>query len=403
MKQVKTSFLPWIYIGLLMASMAAGLLTATPSPQDDFSLYQSFIESLAGGKFDLAIPGFHGTDIWGFAVYMVTRSPIAQIYGLMIAAILLPFFAFIAGKELFKSEWHGVVLASIITMMSFVSFVCLRGWTGPGYWSWMLLTVWAAARQSRFTGIFWALAILSKPFAVILLPLIFVLQKKRKKIFSILNFQFSISPSIITGLLIVAVYLLAQYIQAGQIFVGAHADLSPVGAFQGTERILLNLAHSFQILFSVHNYYYPDPALTGPGNMMHTSPVLIFLGLFGLLAAGEVWKKQLNLASALLAGALFGIAMNAMLDHMDHFYMEASILLFVLAALPVLRKYPLWIPLALLTLHFQPFYFWMQYQSGFALTWWFWAPIAVIDICFAGWLLGLLTGSCSMSSKNSAS
>ena len=396
MKRNALSVLPGLYILLLMGMMTAALLTATPSPQDDFSLYQSFIESLANGNLDLSIPGFHGTDIWGLAVYLVTRSPIAQIHGLMIAAILLPFFAFIAGRALFKDDWYGIVLASIITMMSFVSFVCLRGWTGPAYWSWMLLTVWAAARRSHFTGIFWALAMLSKPFAVVLLPLIYVLQGKKGR-------KISVLPSIITGLLIVAAYLVVQYMQAGQIFVGAHADLSTTDAFQGPKRILLNLAHSFQILFSVHNYYYPDPALTGPGNMMHTSPVLIFLGLFGLLAPGELWKKNLNLSSALLGGALLGIAMNAMLDHMDHFYMEASILLFVLASLPVLRRYPLWIPIALATLHFQPFYFWMQYQSGFLLTWWFWAPVAVIDICFAGWLLGLLTGYCSISSKNSAS
>lgn len=377
--------LPWLSIAVLMAALTAGLLTATPSPQDDHFLYRQFIESLAAGMLDLSIPGFHGTDIFGFIVYLMTGSPIAQIYGLMIPAIGLPLMGFLAGRALFKDTWSGVLLATAIAMMPFISFVLLRGWTGPGYWFWMLMTVWLAARGSRWTGIPWALAILTKPFAVILLPLIIVLNNTtgKKTHRSPLTTHRFVWP-ILSSFMIVALYLVTQYLQSGRIFVGTHTDLA-VGSFiQSGERILLNLAHSLQILFSVHNYYYPNPALTGPGNMMHTTPVLVFLGLFGMLAPKAYWKN-VRIPVSLLVGALLGIAMNALLDHMDHFYMEASILLFVIGAIPVMKKHPFWIPIALATLHFQWFYFWLQYQPGFALTSWFWGIPVVVDLLWFCW------------------
>ena len=377
------SWWTWTYISLLMAAIALGLWTAKPSPQDDFSLYQSFIVSLAHGKVDLSIPGFHGTDIFGLIVYLVTRSSIAQIYGLMIAAVFLPLWGFLAGRALFKDEWHGIALATIVAMMPFVSFVCLRGWTGPGYWTWMLLTIWAAARQSKWTGVFWALAILSKPFAIILLPLIIVLHANRKKNspFSILHSP--LLPPIVTAFCLVSLYLLLQFFEAGRLFIGAHTDMAVGSVIQSPVRILLNLGHALQILFSVHNYYFPNPGLTGPGNMMHTTPVLIFLGLFGLLSPRQYWE-DLQMPAALMIGAVLGIGMNTLLDHMDHFYMEASVLLLILAALPVLKKHPLWIPLVIATLHFQWFYFWLQYQTGFHLTWAFWAVPLTVDLCWGG-------------------
>lgn len=383
---------PWLYVGLLTAALAWSFLAASPLPQDDFGLYQSFIESLARGELDLSIPGFHGTDIFGVVVYLINRSPIAQIQGLIIASLLLPIAGFLAGRSLFRSAWHGMALATIVAMMPFISFVCLRGWTGPGYWLWMLLTLWMASRRSPLTGVFLAFAVLSKPFAVVLVPLIFVLFFDRSGFLETLRAWLQLRrrkndvwTAMLIALLIVSAYLIAQFLQAGQIFVGAHRDLGVGGAIQGPMRIALNLAHTLQILFSVHNYYFLDPALTGPGNMMHTTPLLIFLGLFGLLSPGEYWK-DLRLPRALLVGAILGILMNAFLDHMDHFYMEASILLLILTALPVLRKHPLWIPLVIATLHFQWFYFYLMTNEGFSLGWSFFAVPVVVDVCFLLWV-----------------
>jgi hypothetical protein len=385
----------WIGVLLLTFILAIGLLGATPSPQDDHYLYQQFAESLAAGKPDFSIPGFHGTDWLGTIVFLVTKSPIAQIHGLLIAALLLPLLGFVAGKSLYKDEFMGLLLAGIVTMMPFISFVLFRGWTGPGYWMLMLLTVIGATRKSWWTGIPWALAILTKPFAIVLLPLIVVFSGKQTE-----HFWAKLNPATwfthkrkypapwITSLLIVVLlvgaYLVAQYVKAGRIFVGAHDGLTPMTAIQGPVRVILNLAHSLQILFSVHNYYFVDPSLTGPGNMLHTTPLLMFLGVFALLSPSKYFRDR-GLPMALLLGAVAGLVLNAFLDHMDHFYMEASVLLLILAALPVLKAHKGWIPLVLLTLHFQWFYFWLQYQSGFGLTWMFWVVPLAVDLCYATW------------------
>lgn len=385
----------WLYLGSLVLSIAVTFALATPSPEDDFGLYQTFIERLAAGSFDLTIPGFHGTDFFGLPIFLITRSPISQIYGLMIAGSLLPIMAYAAGRLLYRDEGSGVLLAAIVSMMPFVIFVCLRGWTGPGYWFWMLLSVAVASRSSRWWGIPWALAVLSKPFAFALLPVLIVLSMgeephgffakirawKRKD--SIIR---TITFALVTGLSLIALYVLTQYLQAGRVFAGAHVDIDAGTIFQGPQRIFLNLAHGVQILFSVHNYYYVDPALTGPGNMLHTTPVLMFLGFFALLSPKA--KDGKLLGRALLIGFLLAFAMNALLDHMDHFYMEAAVLMLILAALPLLWRFPLWIPVTYATLLFQWFYFYLQYKPGFALGLWFFLTPALVGIW--GIVLGIL-------------
>lgn len=385
----------WIGVFFLTVALAIGLLGATPAPQDDHYLYQKFVESVAAGKPDFGIPGFHGTDWLGIVVFLITKSPIAQIHGLLIAAVLLPLLGYAAGKSLYKDETSGLLLAGIVTMMPFISFVLFRGWTGAGYWMLMLLTVIGASRKSWWTGIPWALAILTKPFAIVLFPLIVALSGRSSESLwlkfiptSWFMHRRKYPAPWITALLFVVLlvggYLIAQYVQAGRIFVGAHDGLTPMTALQGPVRILLNLAHSVQILFSVHNYYFVDPALTGPGNMMHTTPVLMFLGLFALFAPTKYFRDR-GLPMALLTGAVLGLFLNALLDHMDHFYMEASVFMLILAAIPVLKAHRLWIPVVLATLHFQWFYFWLQYESGFALTWAFWLVPLTVDLCYIAW------------------
>jgi hypothetical protein len=265
----------------------------------------------------------------------------------------------------------------------------------------MLLSIYAAATKRWWVGIPFALAILSKPFAIVLLPLLIVLLKDQQEpsVLAYLNPKNWIrlkndagdpreTLPLLATLFIVALYFLIQIAQAGHLIIGAHPDMSVGGALQDPTRFVLNLAHSLQILFSVHNYYFPDPALTGAGNLMHTSPVLIFLGLFGLLAPRDFWKdRHLHIPRALLLGAVLGIVMNALLDHMDHFYMEASILLLILGSLPVLLRYRLWMFIALATLHFQWFYFYLQFKDGFGLGFSFFLVPAVVDVCFALWSL----------------
>ena len=156
--------------------------------------------------------------------------------------------------------------------------------------------------------------------------------------------------------------------------------------------MFLNAAHSIQILFSVHNYYFIDPAKTGHGNMLHTSPLLVMLGIFALIAHKEYFKNAW-FALSLFLGFAIGIGLNIALDHMDDFYMQTGVYFIMFAALPVLKKYPLWIPLVLATLQFQWLYFYLQFGKVFALGPSFFVVPVLVDIAFvvlAGWyLLGI--------------
>jgi hypothetical protein len=389
----RARILLWLYLGSIVCSLGVTFLLSTPSPQDDFGNYQSFIESLARGNFDLRIPGFHGTDVFGLLVFLVTRSSIAQIIGLAIVATLLPLCAYAAGRACWRSTEAGCILAGIVSMMPFVLFVCLRGWTGPGYWTWMLISIALAGAKSKWWGVPWALAVLSKPFAFALLPLLLYLtmdQEQPANFFRIIRAWKKPKVShraiigALTGMALIEVYFSLQYFQAGRVIIGSHIDLTPGNIIQSPARIFLNMAHAIQILLSIHNYHYVNPALTGPGNMMHTTPVLIMLALVSLTQDGK--KRTTLLIRLALLGAVAGLLMNALLDHMDHFYMEASILLFIIAAMPSLLRTPLWIPLTYGTLLFQWFYFYLQYKPGFLLQWWFFSTPVIIGVWMSGWL-----------------
>src|SRR3989338_4281178 len=117
MKLSRNYLLAWGYVLLLTVTVCFSMLAATPQPADDHFFFQKFIETLAGGKLDLSIPGFHGMNMVAVQWYLLTRSPIAQIEFQMLSGVLIPLLAFLAGRSLFKSAWHGIVFATIMAMM----------------------------------------------------------------------------------------------------------------------------------------------------------------------------------------------------------------------------------------------------------------------------------------------
>lgn len=369
-------WLPWFYVFALVMVTSVVMLLATPMPNDDHFYYQRFIETLAQGRLDFSIPGFHGMNILSVPWYWVTRSPLTQIHVQMFAGVLLPFLAFLVARGIFQSEYEGVLFASVVVLMPFLSFSALRGWMVAFYNFLFFLTIVGAVRGAWWTGIVWAFSLTSLPFAIALLPLIFAVWPKKKQ-----RWWRGCYIAIGVGIGLAALYVLTQFFQTGGINVGVHEEMNALSIWQGPKRIFFNAAHAMQILFSVHNYYFINPARTGHGNMLQTSPVLMVLALFALFAPHEHFREKF-LPLALGTGALMGIGLNILLDHMDHFYMETGVLLLTLAALPVLRKRPLWIPVVLATLHFQWFYFFLQHGEAFRLGWWFFAVPALVDVCF---------------------
>ncbi|MDP7247167.1 MAG: hypothetical protein QF741_00915 [Candidatus Peribacteraceae bacterium] len=376
---------PWFYVFLMTLALLVSFIEIVPYEDRDFKLYQAFVEALASGRFDLSIPGFHGSNIPAALVHIIIPSKFTEIYYQLIWSLLLPALAYLTGKELFKSTtaphgvqgsaWHGLVLAGVVTMMPFWTFKAFIGYTTSAYIGLMLLTIYGACKKSWWTWIVWGLAMTTKPFALVLLPLLWI---KRPTKGSVLRRN----QLIILGLAIPALYAAIQYIQVGHLIVGVHPDLSETSVWQSPMKVILNLAYSLQILFSVHNYHFPDPGGTGHQNLMHTSPLLIFLALIAFLAPKLKYIEDKKLYWALLIGALGGLLMNAVVSTMNHEYMHASILLFILASLPVLKKYQLWIPLVLATLHFQWFYFYLAWAERHQLTYQFFTVPILIDVMF---------------------
>jgi len=374
-------WLSWGYILLVVAVTGLVMLLAAPMPNDDYFYYQKFIEMLAGGTLDLSIPGFHGMNILSVPWYWLTESPMTQIHMQMEAGILLPLFAFVAARELFRSQeggdgvWEGILFASIIALMPFLSFSALRGWMVAIYNLLFFLTIIGAVRGRWWTCVPWAFAITSLPFAVALGPLILAVWPKGK------GGRFSCYTTIALGLGLSALYVIIQLFQTGGINVGVHQEQTVLSIWQGPKRMFLNFMHGVQILFSIHNYYFVEPARTGHGNMLQTTPILTMLGLFTLFSPRAHFRNRL-FPLALGLGAIIGIGLNVMLDHMDHFYMETGVFFLILAALPLLKKHPLWLPVVLLTLHFQWFYFHLNHGEVFQLGWWFFLIPAAVDIAF---------------------
>ncbi|MCF7844854.1 MAG: glycosyltransferase 87 family protein [Kiritimatiellales bacterium] len=280
---------PWLFIALMTAGLFASLLGATNSLDRDFYFYQEFIQKLADFQFDFSVPGFHGSNLFAVPWYWITSSEIAAIEIQLLFALLLPACAYLAGKELFNSKWHGLMLAAIVTMTPFVSVISKIGYTSSGLFVLMLLTIYGACKGKWWAGVTFGLAMLTKPFAIALLPLLWV---KRPKNGSIISRH----RIIILGLIIPAMYIAIQYLQVGHIIVGVHPELSESTVWQGPTKILMNLAYALQILFSVHNYHYPNPAGTGHENLLHTTPLLIFLALFAFMKPSQfivtLWEQN---------------------------------------------------------------------------------------------------------------
>jgi len=356
-------------------ALLVSFIGVVPYEDRAFRLYQAFIEALASGRFDLSIPGFHGSNIPAALIHLIYPSELTAIAYQLIWSLLLPSFAYLAGKELFSSKWNGLVLAGIVTMMPFWTFKAFIGYTTSAYIGLMLLTILGACKNSWWTWIAWGLAMTTKPFALVLLPLILI---KRPAKGSVLKRN----RLIILGLAIPVLYAAIQYLQIGHLMAGVHPDLNEATIWQSPMKVVLNLAYSLQILFSVHNYHFPDPGGTGHQNLMHTSPLLIFLALVAFLAPKLNYIEDKKLYWALIIGSVGGLLMNAVVSTMNHEYMHASVLLFVLASLPVLKKHQLWIPLVLATLHFQWFYFFLEWHERHGLTYQFFAVPILVDMLF---------------------
>lgn len=360
---------PWFHIGVLTVATFATFSVMSPMPMDDHFLYQKFIETLAMGKIDTSILGFHGASFLALPLYLITGSSIANIEFQMMCAIIAIPLSYMVARSLFD-EYSALLFAYATTLSPFLLYVAYRGFTGPSYLVMVFLTLYGIKKNAKWSWLPLSVAMLIKPFAIALVPFLFLGRDKLdvKKVSFTLCLVFSVP----------AAYVLLQVLQIGTITVGAHANLTHENVFH-LSRIPLNIAHGIQMLFSVHNFYFPDPAKTMQGNLVHSSPILMLLGTLALLHPKGFWSDRTQ-TSAFRIAAIIAYVMPALLSHMDHFYMETCVLLLALAGLSVLKKYPLMIALTLATFHFQWLYFYLAYADHFRLSYSFFLVPVLADV-----------------------
>ncbi len=349
---------PLFHVTLLTLLLAAVFLRTKIIPQDNHYEYQRFIETLAAGRIDFSIPGFQGGSFLALPLYLLTRSPLTHTLFQIGAALLLPLTGFFTAKALLRDTTQAILFASALTLMPFFTFIAFRGFNFPSFTLFLLLTLLLRAKGSRWAWLTLSISILIKPFSVALFPF-FLLWEPRPGRARLGDGRVQFALAMILPVL----YVSAEYLQIGRIIVGTHVDIGAGNVFQWT-RLPLNMLHGVQMLFSVHNFYFVDQAKTGLGNLVHSSPLLMVLGCLSFLAPKDFWKDR-RLARVLGLSAVFAFLLAAMLDHMDHFYMETAVLLLTLGSIPVLMRYRILIPLALLTLHFQFFYLYLMWKGTY--------------------------------------
>jgi len=347
----------WLFLIVISTTLAIGTrgLNLITDFRTDYTHYQAFTEKLASGVLDLSIPGFHGSDFIGAIWFIISGSSMSHIQFQWFSGILIPIAAYLAASSIFKSKIHGVLFAAIAALMPYVSYSYISGYTQPANILFFLLTIYGAAKNKWWTGFAWAIAITTKPFAIILLPLLVILAPKKGSFLKKYR-------SLIIGIALAALYVAVQYLQIGNVLIGVHPDSNVINIWRAPLDAIRNAAWGVQTLFSVHNYFFSDPAATGHWNMLHTTPILIFLGLFALFSPKQYFKKASKLHLGLILTVAFGFFLNTIVS-MDNFYMQFLVFALILSALPVLIEHPIWIPIVLLTLHYQWFYFYLDYSE----------------------------------------
>ncbi|MFA6039792.1 MAG: hypothetical protein WCV62_02265 [Candidatus Peribacteraceae bacterium] len=370
---------PAFHLLLLTAAVGIVLLRTHIHPQDDHFHYQRFIETLAQGRLDLSIPGFQGASFLALPLYLATRSPLANIHFQMLCALLLPAAGYAAALSLLRDRFQAVLFAYAIVLSPFLFFIAFRGFTFPSFTFLVLLTLWLRGRGSRFAFLPWSFSLITKPFSVALFPLFLLWKPGGEQSLWRRGWV-----QLLLALPLPVLYVAIQYFQVGHIIVGSHSNIDQTNVFLWW-RVPLNAAHGLQMLFSVHNYYFPDPAHTGHGNLMHSSPLLMVFGVLSFIIPGGTWK-DVRLARVLALCFVLAFGLAASLDHMDHFYMETSVLLLALASIPFLARRLLLLPVVLALFHF-PFFYLYLWGKGFYFTDFspFLIPITVDVLALLSW------------------
>ena len=338
---------PAFHLALLFVLLGFVFLQTKIVQMDDGFLYQKFAETLVKEqRLDMSIPGFHGPSLFAALIYWLTGSNYSINYFEIIAALLTIIFIYLAAKEIFQSQLAGILASYLYVLTPLHYFMAFRGFIWASFLFFITLTLYLLYKKPQFSFLSLGLALITKPFAVCLLPF-FIYKRKVKQFFLALIFP--------------VLYLAIQLSQIQRVIIGAHQNLT-AGELFGPSRLIPNLFYAFQNYFSIHNYSPLQPLHFM--DMIHLSPFISFLALLAIFYPRKYFH-DLKLYYTLMAFAFFSLIIPASFHHLDMYYLTTfNLALIFLALLPLVEYEKLW-PLIVASFAFQFFYTYLSYREAF--------------------------------------
>ncbi|MFA6428760.1 MAG: hypothetical protein WCW02_04460 [Candidatus Buchananbacteria bacterium] len=328
------------------------LLLAIIANYSGVNSYQEFINTLANGKINFSIPGFHGVDFLSFPIYLASGSQITpNIVDAILAILAIPFF-YLVGRELFKTKQAGIFLAYGYALMPLQWLDFLRGEHQASFIFFFIFGLWLLLIKSGWSWLALGCSYVIKPYAIFIFP-IFVYKKQLR--------QFLLS------LIIPVIYLTVQVGQTGSVMIGAHPDKT-ISSLFNIHRMIFNLVYAIQNIFSVHNFSpFSSVYLT---DMSNVSVIIIISAIIGLFCyqdffVSQYWFKELTIS--IIFSLLLGFVVPVTFEYLDMYRLVVFYIMINVLAIPVLvsNKFKFFVPLIVGLSGFQFLYSYMAYRHIF--------------------------------------
>lgn len=344
---------------------------------NDATSYHYFMDRLIEDRtVDFSQSGFVGAILPAIVVHLLVpfnhSFAITQVF---FALLTLPLF-YLVTLRLFKSQEMAVMGVLVWAMMPELIFSGFYGFPqGVSNFA-SLLAIYLVLGESRWAWAAWYWAVIAKPFALAV-GVFFIAKKWWRQMV------------IVGGLGVL--YLAGQWSIHGRLILGVHPELSLSETVTPT-RIGYNLASMPPILFSLHGYNalgeFSGNAPTSMGDRLHTSPLIVVFALVSVLYFKNEFADEIVYWQVVGFSAA-GLMLACLAMFVDPLYLQTFTIGAIWLSLPVLKKYPLLLPIVMGTMAYQFVY---TYLSGINL----WAGskglllfvIPMVGLVVSVWLVG---------------
>lgn len=179
------------------------------------------------------------------------------------------------------------------------------------------------------------------------------------------------------------IYMLAQFKQIGAVLIGNHPELT-TQSLVNPKRFIPNIIYTVQNFFSIHNYSPINNVYYS--DMIRFSPFITFLAVLGIFYYKEYFKNK-KLFWTLISFAAIACAIPCSFYRMDMNYIGFFHLALIFLSLPVIEKYERLLPLIAATSAFGFLYFYLSYGHNFYFPYILFLIPAVVLVMSMGYVI----------------